>query len=62
LFKFESMSAFYDLNESLYIELSISKRKLYLIIHDDGYTQGSKDKVITLLEEKGIGGFYEKNN
>lgn len=54
LFKYELMTRYYEMNNSLYIKLKIEKQKLFLIIHNDGYTSGSKEEVVALLESKGI--------
>ena len=53
-YKYDLMTGYYEMNNSLYIKLAIDKQKFYLIIHNYGYTSGSKEEVIALLESKGI--------
>lgn len=54
IFKYESLCSFREVNDSVLIQLNVSKRPLFLILHDDGYTSGTKEEVLALLESKGI--------
>lgn len=48
------MDRYFEQNEAIYIRLKSKKGKLYLVVRDDGYLEGSKAELLELLEGKGI--------
>lgn len=48
------MDRYFEQNEAIYIRLKSEKAKLYLVVRDDGYLEGSKAELMELLEGKGI--------
>ncbi len=48
------MDRYFEQNEAIYIRLKSEKAKLYLVVRDDGYLEGSKAELLELLEGKGI--------
>lgn len=48
------MDRYFEKNEAIYIRLKSEKAKLYLVVRDDGYLEGSKEELLELLEGKGI--------
>ncbi len=48
------MDRYFEKNEAIYIRLKSEKAKLYLVVRDDGYLEGSKAELLALLEGKGI--------
>lgn len=48
------MDRYFEQNEAIYIRLKSEKANLYLVVRDDGYLEGSKAELLTLLEGKYI--------
>lgn len=54
IFKYGAMDGYHQRDNAIYVRLKVGKQKMYLIIHDDGYTVGSKEEAIAVLEKNDV--------
>lgn len=55
-YSFENAECYWGVEGEIYLRVVgiEKKQKLYICLHDDGYIEGSREELITLLESKGI--------
>ena len=55
-YAFRNVECFWTANGAVFIRVTgqEKKQKRYMVLHDDGYSAGSRTELLTLLESKGI--------
>lgn len=53
-FAYSLIISFADCNNTLYLCVKADNQKKYIILHDDGYREGTKADVLALLHSRGI--------
>ena len=48
------IESFTDRGNTLYLCVTADNQKKYIILHDDGYTEGTKADVLALLQSRGV--------
>jgi len=53
-FRYGAMDGYFQKDDAIYVRVLFGRQKMFLIIHDDGYTVGSKEEAISILEKNNI--------
>lgn len=53
-YAYNLIEGYTEKNGSLYIWITANQQKKFIVLRDDGYTEGSKGEVIAMLQAKGV--------
>ena len=52
-FSYDIMKTFYTDEDGVYIMMKRGEQDVFMAVHDDGYAEGSREELISLLESRG---------
>lgn len=53
-YSYDIITEYYAGDDSVYIMMEKGKQRIFMPVHDDGYTEGSKEELISLLESRNV--------